>query len=68
MSDQHFLRLFYGNEDKSEETDLLWFKSPQTATTYLRTLADKIEEFENSKKYRASDRWLFRALEPLEDK
>lgn len=67
-SDQHFLRLFYGNEDKSEQTDLMYFGSPQSAANYLRQLADKIEEFKDSKDYRGSDRWLFEELAHLEEK
>jgi hypothetical protein len=66
--EQHFLTLFYGNEDKSEGTDLLWFKSKEAAATYLRALADKIESFESSKKYRSSERWIFQELEELEPK
>jgi len=66
--DQHFLQIFYGNEDKSEDSTLLWFKDKTKAANYLRALADKIEEFESSKDYRGSDRWLFRELEPLEPK
>jgi len=54
--DQHFLQVFYGNEDKSEDSQLLWFKDKSRAAAYLRALADKIEEFESSKKYRNSDR------------
>ena len=66
--EQHFLQLFYGNEDKSEGTDLLWFKSKEQAAKYLRALADKIESFESAKDYRGSDRWIFKELEQLEPK
>ena len=66
--EQHFLTLFYGNEDKSESTDLMWFKNKEFAAAYLRALADKIESFKSDKDYRSSDRWIFKELEPLEPK
>ena len=66
--DQHFLTIFYGNEDKSEQTDLLWFKSKEDAAKYLRALAAKIESFESSKHYRGSERWIFKELQDLEPK
>lgn len=66
--EQHFLQLFYGNEDKSENTDLLWFKSKESAAEYLRALANKIESFKSAKDYRSSDRLIFGELEYLEPK
>lgn len=66
--EQHFLTLFYGNEDKSEQTDLMWFKNKEFAAAYLRALADKIESFDSDKAYRGSDRWIFKELEALEPK
>jgi len=64
--EQHFLTLFYGNEDKTESTDLLWFKNAEFAAAYLRAMADKIESFKSDQDYRNSDRWIFKELEPLE--
>ncbi len=52
--DQQFLRVFYGNEDKSEETTMLSFSSSKEVAEYLRLVAGKIERFPNSKTYRAS--------------
>jgi len=60
MTDQHFIRLFYGNEDKSEESELHNFESPKEAADFLREVADNIEEYKNSKAYRASEDSIFK--------
>lgn len=52
--DQQFLRVFYGNEDKMEETDIMSFESSKAVATYLRGVAKRIERFKHSKEYRAS--------------
>lgn len=61
VSDQQFLRVFYGNEDKSEETELMSFESSKAVADYLRVVASRIEAYQDSKKYRASDECVLRA-------
>lgn len=54
-SRHNILAITFGNEDKMESSDLLWFSTPQEAAAVLRKIADNIDKFKSSKHYRASD-------------
>ncbi len=54
ITDQQFLKICYGNEDKVEDQDLE-FSSSKEVANYLRRVASRIERYDNSKAYRASD-------------
>lgn len=51
----NFLTIAFGNEDKWEETDIMEFDTPKQVSSYLRKVADRIEKYESSKHYRASE-------------
>jgi len=61
--DQQFMAVAYGNEDKFESLDMRNFECPKKLAIFLRGLADNIESYENSKKYRGSDKSIFDGLE-----
>lgn len=67
MKDQQYIKLSYGNEDRMEGIDLTNFECPKKLAEFLRGLADNIESYENSKKYRSSDKSIFDGLDIPEE-
>lgn len=63
MSNQHFVSLFYGNEDRSESIDLYNFECPKKAAEFLRKIADNIESYKTSYEYRNSKESIFKGTE-----
>lgn len=60
MRDQQYLAICYGNEDRMEQQELFNFECPKKLADYLRTVADRIEKYANSKIYRASNELVLR--------
>ena len=65
--DEQFFGFSYGNEDRIEGIDMTNFDCPKKLAKFLRGLADNIESYENSKKYRSSDKSIFHGLELPEE-
>lgn len=63
----NIVRLMFGNEDRIEETEFLWFNTPQEAAAFFRRIADNIDQFKDSKDYRSSEKSIFDGIDTTEN-